>query len=127
MTEEEARRALLGIFFLRIRERADIPQSRFAADLGVSQSSISRMESGRGALSEREGVAWIQMCGFPTDRVSAVLDGAWEEADRVVSTLAPGEGPWWERGVALAGEGGVHGAIVWSVERMLCAEATRGA
>lgn len=126
MTEEEARRLCMGAFLWRIRERAQLPQCRFAAEIGVSQATISRVEEGKGSFSEQEGLRWVQVCGFPVDRVRAVLDGAWDEAERVVSTLAPGESPWWERGAALAGRDGIRGAIVWSVERMLHAEATRG-
>lgn len=79
-----SRRRRLGSELRRLREQAGLSGRQLAGQIGMSQSKVSRIESGAALPSIPEITGWTQAAGASKDttrRVTALADDAYTEVD----------------------------------------------
>lgn len=81
-------RAELGQLLAGLRERAGLSQEALGQQLGLGQSGVSKVESGRRGLHVEELVAWVAALGRRLPSVAEEVHGIYE-------SLVPGS--IWER------------------------------
>lgn len=77
-----ASRRRLGAELRRLREQAGLPGRRLAEQIGISQSKISRIESGTALPTIPEVTAWAAAAGAPKEAVGravALVNAAYTE------------------------------------------------
>jgi transcriptional regulator with XRE-family HTH domain len=77
----DTRRRELGAELRRRRELAGVNGLELARKMGWSQSTVSRIESGQGAVSEVAVITYLAHCGVPAPDVADVLLLARETED----------------------------------------------
>lgn len=61
-----------------LRSQAGLSQTALAAELGVDQSLVSRVEAGTRDLGLDEAFAWGEVLGLTSEETATLLSAAWE-------------------------------------------------
>jgi transcriptional regulator with XRE-family HTH domain len=62
-----------------LRSEAHTSQGTLAAELGVDQAAVSRVESGQRRLTVGETFAWLEALGFSADESATRLSELWRQ------------------------------------------------
>jgi transcriptional regulator with XRE-family HTH domain len=62
-----------------LRSNAQTSQGTLAAELGVDQAAVSRVESGQRRLTVGETFAWLEALGFTADESATRLRDLWQQ------------------------------------------------
>lgn len=76
--EAEFQRALTDLL-CTLRADAGVSQGALAAELGIDQAAISRVESGQRRLTVTETFAWFEALGLDLHGMCARLASLWAE------------------------------------------------
>lgn len=75
--ESDFHRAL-SVMLADLRTDARASQGTLAAELGVDQAAVSRVESGQRRLTVGETFAWLEALGFSADESASRLRDLWQ-------------------------------------------------
>jgi transcriptional regulator with XRE-family HTH domain len=124
MPENEAQvfQAVLGKVISHLRRSRGLSQAQFAADVGVSQSTLSRIEMGQSSPDAYQFRAVAEHLGTTPERLYEHVDRAVEKAralaaaDRRVRQAGP---KWWHIALATLGVLGVASLVALAVASVL--------
>lgn len=77
-SEAHFHRALTDLL-ARLRADAGISQGALAAELGIDQAAVSRVEANHRRLTVGETFAWFEALGTPADEAATLLQHLWLE------------------------------------------------
>lgn len=61
-----------------LRSESHASQGTLAAELGIDQAAVSRVESGKRRLTVSEAFAWLEALGLTADQSAARLRDLWK-------------------------------------------------
>lgn len=76
--EGEFSRALANELGVR-RSAGQVSQGTLAAELGIDQAAVSRVESGQRRLTVGETLAWFEALGFSSDEALSMIGDLWNK------------------------------------------------
>lgn len=76
--EGDFHRALTAVL-AQMRSDAAISQGVLAAELGIDQATVSRVEANQRRLTAGETFAWCEALGITTEDTADLLQHLWEE------------------------------------------------
>lgn len=77
LDEHDFHRAL-ATTLARLRAERQTSQGTLAAELGIDQAAVSRVESGHRRLTVAEAFAWLEALGFSADESAIQLRDLWQ-------------------------------------------------
>jgi len=112
---------VVGAMVGQLRERRRWTQGELATRVGLTQSTISRIERGQARPDPFEMRAIAEAFGMTTAELSAVIDRAYERAVVAAKNAVKSKGKtdWWKIALGLLGVVGVSGLAGFAVAAAL--------
>lgn len=119
--ESQVYALVLGILIMRMRERHELTQAQLAEKIGVTQSTLSRIERGQ---VQPEPFIIRQLAdafGMTTAEFDGRVDEAYKRTQRAAKDTVREEGklPWWQVALQAAGLAGLAGLVAFAVAAVL--------
>jgi len=113
---------VLGRVLASLRERRSLSQAELAARVGMTQSTLSRMERGQAQPDAFTFRRLAEALGVTVAELSSYVDQALarsEQATRGAIGKPKTNKPWWQSAVAVAGAAGLAGLVAFAVAAAL--------
>jgi transcriptional regulator with XRE-family HTH domain len=120
--ENQVYNLAFGKVILNLRERRGWTQTELATRVGITQSMLSRLESGKAQVGFYETSRLAQSFGLTTDQLNRQVQNALNRAQKAADSAAPeasSEGPWWHGALKVAGLAGLAALVVFAVAAAL--------
>lgn len=78
---------VLASLLTRRRKDLGFSQAALAAELGMDQATVSKIECGHRRLSFGESISWMKVLGLNLEETKAVIEVAWEEIGDELESL----------------------------------------
>lgn len=115
-------RLTLGRVIASLRKEAGLGQETFAADIGVSQPTLSRIERGEAATDSETFRRVAARVGRSAGELHDLVDDALHRAEQAAAGAThgiPGTGSVWGTALAVAGAVGIAGLVAFAVAAAL--------
>jgi transcriptional regulator with XRE-family HTH domain len=115
---------VLGRVLASLRERRGMSQGELAAKVGITQSTLSRMERGQGQPDAFTMRKLAEALGVSVGDLNAWVDKALERSRQATlgaigESPRPEEKPWWQAALKVAGAAGLAGLVAFAVSAAL--------
>jgi transcriptional regulator with XRE-family HTH domain len=119
--ESQVYALVLGMLIMRLRERQQLTQAQLAEQIGITQSTLSRIERGQ---VQPEPFVVRQLAaafGMSTADFDQHVEDAYRRTERAAQdTVRKSEKqPWWQVALAVAGIAGLAGLVTFAVAAVL--------
>ncbi|WP_375771235.1 helix-turn-helix domain-containing protein [Archangium gephyra] len=121
-SESEVYALVLGKIIATLREQRQWTQEQLATRVGVTQSTLSRIERGQAHPDPFTFKKFAEVFGLSVDELHKRVEAAMEATKRAtqgVTEKATGSTPWWEVALGLAGIVGLIGLVSFAVAAIL--------
>lgn len=119
--ESQVYALVLGMLIMRLREKRALTQAQLAERIGVTQSTLSRIE--RGQVQPEPFVIKQLAAAFEmtTGEFDEHVDEAYKRTQRAASDTVKegGKQPWWQVALQVAGIAGLAGLVAFAVAAVL--------
>lgn len=119
--ESQVYALVLGMLIMRLREKRQLTQAQLADRIGVTQSTLSRIE--RGQVQPEPFVLKQIATAFEmtTGEFDEHVDEAYKRTQRAASDTVreAGKQPWWQVALQVAGIAGLAGLVAFAVAAVL--------
>lgn len=119
--ESQVYALVLGMLIMRLRERRELTQAQLAERIGVTQSTLSRIERGQvqpepfivRQLADAFGMSGVEFEQY--------VDDVYQRTQRAATDTVHGKGkqPWWQVALQVAGIAGLAGLVTFAVAAVL--------
>lgn len=119
--ESQVYALVLGMIIMRLRERRELTQAALAERIGVTQSTLSRIERGQVQPEPFVVRQLADAFGMTTSAFDQHVDDAYQRTQRAAQGTVPGQGkqPWWQVALQVAGLTGLAGLVAFAVAAVL--------
>jgi transcriptional regulator with XRE-family HTH domain len=119
--ESQVYALVLGMLIMRLRERRQLTQAQLAQQIGVTQSTLSRIERGQ---IQPEPFVLRQLAdtfGMTTAAFDEHVEDAYQRTQRAAKDTVREEAkqPWWQVALRVAGLAGLAGLVAFAVAAVL--------
>lgn len=121
-TESAVYDLVLGKIIATLREQRGWTQGELAARVGVTQSTLSRIERGQASPDPYTFRKFAEVFDLGVEEFNRRVDEAMDATKRAtqgVTEKAGGSTPWWEVAVGVAGVVGLVGLVTFAVAAIL--------
>jgi transcriptional regulator with XRE-family HTH domain len=115
---------VLGRVLASLRERRGMSQGELAALVGITQSTLSRIERGQGQPDAFTMRKLSEALGVSVGDLTAWVDRALERSRQATlgaigDTPRGADKPWWQSALRVAGSAGLAGLVAFAVSAAL--------
>ena len=126
--EENAYAVVLGKVIAHLRQKKGLTQGQLAEQVGVQQSTLSRIESGSLSPDAFVFKRLAMSFGYSAAELNGLVDRAYERtqatAISATNTSLRKDAPWWQVALGVAGIVGLAGLAIFAVAAVLDEEDT---
>ncbi len=115
---------VLGRVLASLRERRGMSQGELARRVGITQSTLSRMERGHGQPDAFTLTKLAESLEVTVAELTTWVDKALERSRQATlgaigPSAEPSEKPWWQAALKVAGAAGLAGLVAFAVSAAL--------